>query len=83
MYTMHLGVHAALSVVTRAPAQLRHATFLVGADARLTDLLLAAAHAPLSDACVSATPAARMDSLAHIVAAMSITSLSDPPSRIA
>jgi hypothetical protein len=55
MYTMHLGAHAALFVVTRAPPQLSHATFLVGADALPTDLLMAAADVPLSAACVSAT----------------------------
>lgn len=84
MYTMPLGAHAALSVVTRAPpVQLSHATFRVGADALLTDLLWAAAAVPLSAACVSATPPARIDSLAHPTAAMSITSRSAPPSRVA
>lgn len=81
MYTTHLGAHAALFVVTRAPVQLSHATFLVGADALLTDLLLAAADVSLSAACVSATPPARIDSLAQTTAAMSTTSLSAPPSR--
>lgn len=77
---MHLGAHAALFVVTRAPVQLSHATFLVGADGLLTDLLLATADVPLSAACVSATPPARIDSLAQITADMSITGLSTPPS---
>lgn len=79
MYTMHLGAHAALSVVTRA-RQLSHATFLVGAEALLTDPLLAAADVPLLAACVSATPPARIDSLAQTIVAMSITSLFAPPS---